>query len=90
MLQRERPPYSVHAICGESVDLILKASVQRKSIDNVTGVFVCLKSFKKHMLALKKQADKRALLLNSANGLALKSAQNSPSQSRNFKRNDLA
>lgn len=51
----------IHKICGESVELVLRASLMRKSIDNVTGVFICLRNFKKHMEALRKKQEKKAL-----------------------------
>jgi len=37
----------IHSICGSSVELILKASIASRSLDNVTAVLVCFKNFKK-------------------------------------------
>ncbi len=43
------PALNIHNLCGQNVDLVLRAAVLRRSIDNVTGVFVSLTHFKKHM-----------------------------------------
>ena len=49
LMMRPPPSLNIHALCGESVDLSLRASVMRRSIDNVTGVFISLRNFKKHI-----------------------------------------
>lgn len=38
---------SVHALCGQSIELVLKASVASRTLDNITGVIVAFKNFRK-------------------------------------------
>ena len=37
----------LHKICGDIANMILNASMQRKSFDNVTCIFICFKNFLK-------------------------------------------
>ena len=38
---------SIHQICGQSIELILKASVASRTLDNITGVLISFKNFRK-------------------------------------------
>jgi superoxide dismutase len=38
---------SIHAICGQSIELVLKASVASRTLDNITGVLISFKNFRK-------------------------------------------
>ncbi len=38
---------SVHALCGQAIELVLKASVASRTLDNITGVIVAFKNFRK-------------------------------------------
>ena len=38
---------SVHQQCGISIEMILKSSVARKTLDNITAVMVAFYNFKK-------------------------------------------
>lgn len=38
---------SIHQICGQSVELVLKASVASRTLDNITAVLVSFKNFRK-------------------------------------------
>lgn len=38
---------SIHQICGSSIELILKASVASRTLDNITGVLIAFKNFRK-------------------------------------------
>ena len=40
---------SLHQVCGASVEAILRASIQERTMDNITVVIVCFKNFKKHL-----------------------------------------
>jgi hypothetical protein len=42
---------SIHQICGQSIELVLKASVASRTLDNITGVIVAFKSFRKTLKA---------------------------------------
>ena len=41
----------VHPNCGMAVEAILKASVNEKSMDNITVVFIAFKHFRKKLKA---------------------------------------
>lgn len=45
------PKQTIHSVCGDAVEMSLKASVASRTLDNITTVLVCFKNFKK---ALKK------------------------------------
>lgn len=38
---------SIHNICGQSIELVLKASVASRTLDNITGVLISFKNFRK-------------------------------------------
>lgn len=38
---------SIHSICGQSVELVLKASIASRTLDNITAVLVSFKNFRK-------------------------------------------
>jgi len=38
---------SIHALCGHSIELVLKASVASRTLDNITGVLISFKNFRK-------------------------------------------
>lgn len=38
---------SIHAICGQGIELVLKASVASRTLDNITGVLISFKNFRK-------------------------------------------
>lgn len=38
---------SIHAACGQSIELVLKASVASRTLDNITGVLIAFKNFRK-------------------------------------------
>lgn len=38
---------TVHHICGQAIELVLKASVASRTLDNITGVLVSFKNFRK-------------------------------------------
>ena len=38
---------SIHQICGQSIELVLKASVASRTLDNITGVLISFKNFRK-------------------------------------------
>lgn len=38
---------SIHHICGQSIELVLKASVASRTLDNITGVLISFKNFRK-------------------------------------------
>jgi hypothetical protein len=40
---------SIHSICGQSVELVLKASVASRTLDNITAVLVSFKNFRKSL-----------------------------------------
>ncbi len=40
---------SIHGICGQAVEMILKASIASRTLDNVTCVLVSFKNFKKSL-----------------------------------------
>ena len=42
-----RQKHKIHSICGSSVEMVLKASIASRSLDNVTAVLVSFKNFKK-------------------------------------------
>jgi DNA-binding ferritin-like protein (Dps family) len=33
---------SIHKICGESIEMVLKASASKRTLDNITGVIIAL------------------------------------------------
>jgi serine/threonine protein phosphatase PrpC len=45
----KKPDQKIHQICGSSVEIILKASIASRSLDNVTAVLVSFKNFKKSL-----------------------------------------
>ena len=50
----------IHSTCGDIVNLILNASMQRKSFDNVTCILICFKD----LLNMDKEKEKRPLFNN--------------------------
>ena len=40
---------SIHTICGQSVELVLKASVASRTLDNITAVLISFKNFRKSL-----------------------------------------
>jgi hypothetical protein len=38
---------SIHAICGNSVEMVLKTAVASRTLDNITAVIVSFKNFRK-------------------------------------------
>lgn len=45
------PGSSIHSICGQSIELVLKASVASRTLDNITGVLIAFKNFRKTLKA---------------------------------------
>jgi len=37
----------VHTLCGQAIELVLKASVASRTLDNITGVLIAFKNFRK-------------------------------------------
>ena len=44
---KQAPSQSIHTICGQSIELVLKASVASRTLDNITGVLIAFKNFRK-------------------------------------------
>lgn len=44
---RQQGNQSIHAICGQGIELVLKASVASRTLDNITGVLISFKNFRK-------------------------------------------
>ena len=38
---------NIHELAGQSADVVMRSSVQRKTLDNITVVMICFENFKK-------------------------------------------
>ena len=52
---------NIHKFCGDAVDIVMKSALRRKSLDNISAMFICFEEMEK--LFEKKEEDKNRMIM---------------------------
>ena len=52
---------TIHKFCGDAVDIVMKSALRRKSLDNISAMFICFEEMEK--LLEKKEEDKNRMIM---------------------------